>query len=268
MSVQTLYTAATGMTALETKLDVVANNLANVSTTGFKRSRANFEDLFYRQLKLPGTPDAQQNLTPTGIHVGLGARVQSTQTDFGQGALITTNNPLDVAISGPGFFQVIDPSTGGFMYTRAGNFSINANGQLVVGSAQIGRIIQPAITIPQDATAISIGADGQVLVQQPGNNQLQQLGQIQLAKFINPEGLLHMGENMYTETLASGTANLNIPGLQGVGTIQQSNLEQSNVEPMRELVDMITTQRAFELNSQAIQAGDQLLQTVTNLRRF
>lgn len=268
MSVQTLYTAATGMTALETKLDVVANNLANVNTTGFKRSRANFEDLVYRQLKLPGTQDAQGNLTPTGIHVGLGTRVQSTQTDFTQGAIQATNNPLDVAIAGPGFFQVIDPATGGFMYTRAGNFSINANGQLVVGSAQIGRLVQPAITVPQDALAVSIGADGQVFAQQPNNTALTQLGQLQLAKFINPEGLLHMGDNMYTETVASGPNQLAVPGLQGLGTLQQNNLELSNVEPVRELVDLITTQRAFELNSQAVQAGDQLLQLAANLRRF
>lgn len=268
MSVQTLYTAATGMTALETKLDVVANNLANVNTTGFKRMRANFEDLFYRQLKLPGTPDAQQNFTPTGIAVGLGSRVQSTQTDFTQGAFQQTNNPFDVSVSGPGFFQVIDPASGNFLYTRAGNFSVNAQGQLVVGSAQIGRIVQPQITLPQDTISFTIGADGQVLVQQPGQSQLNQVGQLQLGKFINPEGLLHMGENMYSETASSGPVTLAIPGQQGLGTLQQSTLELSNVEPVRELVDLITTQRAFELNSQAVQAGDQLLQLVSNLRRF
>lgn len=268
MSVQTLYTAATGMTALETKLDVVANNLANVNTTGFKRSRANFEDLFYRQLKLPGTPDAQQNLTPTGIHVGLGARVQSTQTDFTQGAFQATNNPYDVAINGPGFFQVIDPSTGQFQYTRSGNFSVNAQGQLVVGSAQIGRVVQPQITFPNDTLSFTIGSDGQVLVQQSGQTQLSQVGQLQIGRFLNPQGLLHLGENMYSETSASGPVALSVAGLQGTGTLQQNTLEASNVEPVRELVDLITTQRAFELNSQAVQAGDQLLQLVSNLRRF
>ena len=256
------------MTALETKLDTVANNLANVNTTGFKRSRCNFEDLFYRQLKLPGTLDAQQNPTPTGIHVGLGSRVQSTQTDFAQGAFQSTNNPFDVAISGPGFFQTIDPSTGQFMYTRAGNFSVNAQGVLVVGSAQTGRIVQPQITFPPDTLSFTVGADGQVLAQQSGQTQLTNVGQLQLGRFINPEGLLHMGENMYQETPASGPVTLAIPGLQGLGSLQQNTLELSNVEPVRELVDLITTQRAFELNSQAVQAGDQVLQLVSNLRRF
>ncbi len=149
MSVQALYTAATGMNALETKLDVIANNLANVNTTAFKGSRCNFEDLYYRQLKLPGTQDALQNYTPTGIAVGLGTRVQSTEADFSQGAFQATDNPLDVAIDGPGFFVVIDPSTGQNMYTRAGNFSVNANGQLVVGSAQTGYVLTPRCSFSQ-----------------------------------------------------------------------------------------------------------------------
>lgn len=268
MSVQTLYTAATGMTSLETKLDVIANNLANVNTTGFKRGRANFEDLFYRQIKLPGTLDSQNNLTPTGIAVGLGSRVQSTQTDFSQGAFQTTNNPYDVAISGPGFFQVTDPSTNQIMYTRAGNFSMNAQGQLVIGSASIGRVVSPAINFPTDTVDFTIGQDGQVSVRQAGQTAFSNLGQLQLAKFLNPEGLLHMGENLYAETPASGSPNAAVPGQQGLGTLQQSMLELSNVEPVRELVDLITTQRAFELNSQAVQAGDQLLQLVGNLRRF
>ncbi|MBL9093690.1 MAG: flagellar basal-body rod protein FlgG [Planctomycetaceae bacterium] len=268
MSVQSLYTAATGMQAMETKLDVVANNLANINTTAFKKSRANFEDLFYRQIKLPGAQDAQGNFTPTGIAVGLGTRVQSTQTDFSQGAFATTNNQLDVALVGRGFFMVQDPTSGQNVYTRGGNFSLNAQGVLVQGSAQTGRIIQPQITIPQDALDIVISADGNVSYNQVGNPQFQQAGQIQIATFINPEGLLKQGEGIYTETQASGSANLVNPGQQGAGTLQQNALEQSNVEPVRELIDLITTQRSFELNSQAVQAGDQVLQLVANLRRF
>jgi flagellar basal-body rod protein FlgG len=268
MSVQTLYTAATGMQALETKLDVIADNLANVNTTAFKRARANFEDLIYRNIKLPGTVDAQQNFTPTGIAIGLGTRVQSTQTDFSQGAFSQTNNNLDVAIVGPGFFTVIDPTSGQNVYTRAGNFSVNSNGQLVVGSAQTGRVVTPPVQFPQDTIAITISAEGNVSIQQSGNTQFNQIGQLQLAKFINPEGLLKLGENLYSETLSSGPVNLGNPGTLGIGTLQQNALETSNVEPVRELVDLITTQRSFELNSQAVQAGDQMLQLVNNLRRF
>jgi flagellar basal-body rod protein FlgG len=267
MSVQTLYTAATGMQSLETKLDVIANNLANVNTTGFKRGRANFEDLFYRHYKLPGALDGASNPTATGISVGLGSRVQSTQTDFNQGAFNQTNGQLDVAIEGDGFFPVIDPSQEIF-YTRAGNFSVNANGQIVLGSAMTGRLLEPALNIPPDTVGISISAEGVVEIQQFGNPQLQQIGQIQLAQFINPEGLLKMGENLYRETIASGAAQLANPGQDGVGLLRQGTLELSNVEPVRELIDLITTQRSFELNSQAVQAGDQILQLVSNLRRF
>jgi flagellar basal-body rod protein FlgG len=268
MSVQTLYTAATGMESLQTKLDVIANNLANVNTTSFKRDRANFEDLFYRQIKLPGALDANGQLTPTGVHVGLGSRVSSVQGDFSQGAFQQTNGQLDVAIEGDGFFQVLDPSSGQFRYTRAGNFSRNANGDIVLGSANVGRLLQPQITLPQDTINVVISAEGLISVQQAGTPQLTQLGQIQLAKFINPQGLLKMGENLYSETDASGSPLLTNPGIDGVGLLRQNTLEASNVEPVRELIDLITTQRAFELNSQAVQAGDQVLQLISNLRRF
>jgi flagellar basal-body rod protein FlgG len=268
MSIQTLYTAATGMEAMQTKLNVIANNLANVNTTGFKRDRANFEDLFYRQVKLPGLQDAQGQLTPTGIHLGLGTRVSSTQTEFVQGAFQDSEGELDMAIVGNGFFQVVDPNTSQILYTRAGNFSRNANGNIVMGSAGTGRLLEPAITIPQDAIAVSISDAGFVEVQLVGQPQLQQIGQIQLASFINPQGLLKLGENLYQETNASGPVLINNPGTNGVGTIKQRMLEASNVEPVRELIDLITTQRSFELNSQAIQVGDQMLQLVANLRRF
>lgn len=266
MSVQTLYTAATGMQSLETKLDVISNNLANVNTTAFKKDRANFEDLFYRERVLPGALDNAGQPTAVGTQIGLGVRVSSTQTDYSQGSFQLTNKPLDVAIVGQGFFQVTDPS-GAVLFTRSGNFSVNANNQLVVGSAATGRLLEPAISIPQDATGILIGSDGKVFVQQPGSTQNQQVGQMQLALFVNPEGLIKLGENMYQQTDASNAPITGNPGQQGLGTLKQSALEASNVEPVQELIDLITTQRAFELNSQCIQAGDQILQLISNLRR-
>ena len=267
MSVQTLYTAATGMQALETKLDVIANNLANVNTVGFKKDRANFEDLFYRQEVLPGQLDSGGNPTATGTSIGLGSQVSSVQQNFSQGAFQQTGRKLDVAIEGVGFMQVADPD-GTILYTRAGNLSQNANGALVVGSAATGRLVEPPITIPQNATDISIDSSGQVFVRQPGQAQLTNVGQMQLAFFINPEGLLQLGENLYSETDASGSPTTGNPGTNGLGKIRQNMLEASNVEPVQELIDLITTQRSFELNSQAVQAGDQVLQLISNLRRF
>ncbi len=268
MSVQTLYTAATGMDAMQTKLDVIANNLANINTTAFKKDRANFEDLMYRNEVYPGVLDAGQQPTPTGTQVGLGTKIQSTQKDFRQGTVQNTGRELDIAIQGTGFFAVTDPLTQQAMFTRAGNLDINAEGNLVIGSAQTGRLLDPPIAIPQDAMAISISGTGQVSVQQPGVNELQQVGQIQLAQFINPDGLLKVGENLYQQTDASNAAILSDPGSDGLGHILQGNLEASNVEPVQELIDLITTQRGFELNSQAVQAGDQLMQLISNLRRF
>jgi flagellar basal-body rod protein FlgG len=267
MSVQSLYTAATGMESLQSKLNVIANNLANVNTTGFKSDRANFEDLFYRKEILPGQQDAGSNFTATGTQIGLGVRMQSTQTNFIQGAFQETSQPLDLAIEGPGFLQVTDPVSSLPLFTRAGNLSINAAGQLVVGSAQTGRLVDPGVTIPQDATGITISSDGRVSYLQPGNPQLQQAGQLQLTIFQNPQGLLKLGENLYVDTAASGTPIQGNPGTQGIGVIRQGFLELSNVEPVRELIDLITTQRSFEMNSQVIEAGDTILQTITNLAR-
>ncbi len=267
MTVQALYSAATGMTALETKLDVIANNLANVETTAFKMDRANFEDLFYRHEKFPGSQDTAGQYTPTGISIGLGSRVQSTQTNFVQGSFEQTGAELDLAIQGPGFFQVMDPN-GETVYTRAGNFSKNSNGDIVMGSAGIGRLLEPPINIPQDATYIVVSPEGIVSVRQPGNNQLSQVGQIELAYFVNPDGLLKMGENLYGETDASGAPTLGNPGQDGIGTLRQGMLESSNVEPVRELIELIKTQRAFELNSKVVQAGDEAMQIVANLKRY
>jgi flagellar basal-body rod protein FlgG len=267
MTVQTLYTAATGMESLETKLDVIANNMANINTTGFKKDRANFEDVFYRQYRLPGSTDGDGNITSTGIEVGLGTRVSSTQSNHEQGAFETTNNQLDLAIEGDGFFQVLNPN-GGFYYTRAGNFGLNANGDVVLGSANNGYFLDPPINIPQEATDVVITADGQVQIRTLDSPNLQTVGQMSLAKFINPDGLLKLGDNLYQQTDASGDVQTGDPGQQGFGNIRQGFLEASNVEPVTELIDLITTQRAFELNSQVVQAGDQIMQIVANLRRL
>ena len=266
MSVQTLYTAATGMEALETKLDVIANNMANINTTAFKKDRANFEDLFYRQYRLPGALDADGNRTSTGIEVGLGTRVSSTQTNYKQGAFQVTNNPLDVAIEGNGFFKV---TTGtGSYYTRSGNFGLNDQGQIVMGSATQGWVLDPTITIPQQAVDLVISTSGEVSYRTADQNQLTVAGQIQLSTFINPDGLLKLGDNLYQQTDASGQPTEGIPGTPGIGTVRQGSLEASNVEPVQELIDLITTQRAFELNSQVVQAGDQIMQVAANLRRY
>ncbi len=268
MSVQTLYTAATGMQAMETKLDVIANNLANINTTGFKKDRANFEDLLYRTDVYPGVRDSNQTPTAVGTQVGLGVRVTSTQTDQQQGTLQQTNRKLDIAIQGRGFLKVLDPASTDFYYTRAGNLDVNADGSLVIGSAQVGRLLDPPIVLPPEASNLTITPDGQVMAQVPGQPELQNFGQIELTQFINPDGLLKVGENMLRQTDASGTPNSANPTQEGLGQLRQGNLEASNVQPVQELIDLITTQRAFELNSQAVQAGDQIMQNISNLRRF
>ncbi len=266
MSVQTLYTAATGMDALQTKLDVIAHNLANINTTGFKKNRANFEDLFYRDEALPGAQDASGNRTATGTSIGLGTRVSSVQTDFLQGTILKTGNPLDVAIVGKGFFQVKDPA-GETLYTRAGNFSINPDGSLVMASASIGRIVEPTITVPNDATRVEIKPNGEVVYFRAGTPQAQSAGQLQLASFINPEGLIKLGDSLYRESDASGSPTIGNPADTGLGELRGGFLEASNVDPVNELIDLITTQRSFELNSEAVKTGDEILQLISNLRR-
>jgi flagellar basal-body rod protein FlgG len=257
------------MESMQFRLDTIANNLANVNTTGFKRDRANFEDTFYLNPKLPGALDADGNPTPTGIHLGLGSRPTSTQADFRQGTFDTTNKDLDLAIEGRGFFQVKDPITQQILYTRAGRFSLNADGTIVMASASVGRPLEPQIDIPPEAVKVEVSPQGIVSYQTQDNPNLQQVGNIELAQFVNPEGLLKLGENLYAETDASGQPAVGQPGgPEGIGLVRSGALEQSNVEPVRELVDLITTQRAFEMNSQAVQAADQMLQVVSNLRRF
>ncbi len=266
MSIRALHSAASGMSSLQFNLDTIANNLANAGTTAFKRSRTNFEDIYYQQLKLPGQLNQQSLATAIGIQVGTGSRVQGTQLNFEQGSLLSTNADLDIAITGDGFFQVTDGNS--ILYTRAGNFARNSQGQIVMASADRGYLLEPQIVIPQDATNVSVSPDGIVTIQQP--NQLpQQVGTITLAKFVNPTGLLQIGENLYRESQASGTPLLANPGgIEGIGSLRQRFLESSNVDPATELVDLIKTQRNFELNGQVVQAADQTLQLITNLRRF
>lgn len=266
MLYKAMNSAASGMDAYIFNLDVISNNLANAGTTAFKRSRCDFEDLFYQYYKPPGTQDNQGNLMPQGVFAGSGVRVGATQPDFTQGSLMDTGRQLDVAISGSGFFQVTEG--GQTFFTRNGAFSVNSTGSLVLATANRGLILDPPITIPNDVLDIGISVDGIVSATQAGSTQMQQLGQISIARFLNPEGLLHMGDTLYQMTDASGQPQLGNPGTLGLGLIQQSFLEASNTEPVRELVDLIKTQRNVEFNSQIVQASDQLLQMVANLRRF
>lgn len=270
MGIAAMHAAATGMKALDTKLDVVANNLANISTTGFKRSRTNFEDLFYETRREPGARDANDEPAPHGIQVGLGVLTSGTQLDFTQGSVDPTDRPLDVAIDGEGFFQVKTYYNGQEVtaYTRDGNLVRNANGKLVLANSE-GSALEPPIEIPENTAAgsITISSDGRVQVVQSGDaSTLTEVGQIELARFVNPEGLKSIGKNLYVETDASGQPITGMPQEDGLGGISQGNLEGSNVEPVKELVDLIYTQRGFELNSQAIQSADEGLRIVANLR--
>jgi len=267
MLYKAMNAAASGMDAFIFNLDTIANNLANAGTTAFKSSRTDFEDLFYQYYEPPGAQDALGNQTAEGIYAGSGVRVSAVQPDFSQGSLLETGRQYDVAISGDGFFRVTDGGAQPY-YTRNGQFSINSNGSLVLASANRGLLIDPPITVPNDTIQFSISGTGVVSVLTSGSNNLQQVGNIQLARFINNEGLLHQGDTLYSETDASGPPLLDAPGSQGLGTLKQSFLEASNTEPVRELVDLIKTQRNVELNSQVVQVADQLLQLVSNLRRF
>lgn len=269
MGIQALNTAATGMKAMDTKLNVVANNLANIETVAFKKSRVNFEDIFYQQLQEPGLRNALEQPLPLGEQIGLGVAVSGTQLDFEQGSLDNTGQPLDLAIEGEGFFQVQAFLDGQeqTVYTRAGNFTKNANGEIVLGNT-IGARLEPQLSIPQDAVEIQVGQNGLVAVRSQGSLEFQDVGQIELARFINPAGLTQIGKNLYKQNDASGPPITGNPAQDGLGTVLQSNLELSNVDPVRELVELIKTQRAFELNSQSIQSADQTLQTLNNLKRF
>lgn len=265
MSVQSLYTAATGMEAMENKLDVIANNMANIGTVAFKKDRANFEDLFYRYTSIPGSEQTDPS-TGVGIQAGVGTRVSSVQTNFRQGSMEETQRRLDIAIEGDGFLQVTGPN-GETQYTRSGNLSLNRDGSLVVGSANIGRMVEPQITLPADVNQIQITNDGNISVTRGGQAGWQSVGQLRLVRFANPEGLLKLGDNLYGESDASGQGLQGNPGEPGLGMIRQGYLEASNVEPVRELIDLIQAQRNIELNSKIVQAGDETLQMISNLRR-
>ena len=258
---RSLWISETGMEAQQTQLDTISNNLANVSTNGYKRSHAVFEDLMYQNMRQAGAATSDQTQLPTGLQVGLGTRAVATSRNFSQGSLQQSSNPLDVAIRGNGFFeiQLPDGTTG---YTRDGSFQVSATGQLVTNN---GYTVQPGITIPATAQSVTIGNDGTVSVVLPGAATPSTVGQLQLANFVNPAGLEPKGQNMYGETAASGTPNAGVPGLNGLGTVQQGFVETSNVNVVEELVQMIQTQRAYELNSNAIQTSDQMLQKLAQL---
>lgn len=255
-----LWIAKTGLEAQQTRMGVVSNNLANVSTTGYKRDRAIFEDLLYQNVRQPGAQSSQDTTLPSGLMRGTGVRTVATEKLHTQGNFTQTGNALDMAIQGRGFFQILRPD-GSMGYTRDGSFQIDAQGQLVTSG---GYLLQPAITIPNSAQSITIGTDGVVSVVQPGNTTPTQVGTVQLADFINPSGLQAVGENLFLETGASGAPQLGNPGIGGLGGVIQGSLESSNVNVVEEMVNMIETQRAYEINSKAISTADQMLQYINN----
>lgn len=259
--IRSLWISKTGMDAQQTNLDVISNNLANVSTNGFKSSRAVFEDLLYQTLRQPGGQSSQQTQLPTGLQIGTGARPVATERIFTQGNLQQTGNDKDVAINGAGFFQVLLPD-GSAAYTRDGSFQTDSQGQLVTSS---GYVVQPTITIPASAKTLTIGRDGTVSITQAGSTAITQIGTLQIATFINPAGLEAKGENLYVETSASGTPNTNTPGTNGSGVLNQGYVETSNVNSVEQLVNMIQTQRAYELNSKAVTTSDQMLQRLSQM---
>ena len=259
--IRSLWIAKTGLDAQQTQMDVISNNLANVSTSGFKRARAVFEDLLYQTIRQPGAQSSEQTQLPSGLQLGTGVKPVATERIFTQGNLQQTSNAKDVAIQGNGFFQVLMPD-GTTSYSRDGSFQSDSNGQMVTSS---GYAVQPAITIPADTQSLTIARDGTVSVTQSGSATPVTIGTLQLATFINPAGLQSLGENLYGETASSGTPSSNTPGSNGAGTLNQGYVETSNVNVVEELVNMIQTQRAYEINSKAIQTSDQMLQRLTQL---
>lgn len=257
---QALWIAKTGIDAQQTKMAVISNNLANASTTGYKRSRAIFEDLLYQNQRQPGAQSSQDTLFPTGLMVGTGVRTVATEKLFSQGSVGQTDNPLDIAIEGKGFLQVLMPD-GSLAYSRDGSMQLDSQGQMVTAN---GYTVQPSINIPIDAQSVTIAKDGIVSVTLPGSAATTQVGSLQLADFINPAGLQPMGSNLYLETTSSGSPQVGTPGLNGLGSVLQGFIEGSNVNVVEELVSMIETQRAYEMNSRAISTTDQMLQYVSN----
>lgn len=255
-----LWVAKTGLDAQQTRMTVISNNLANANTTGFKRDRASFEDLLYQRIKQSGAQTSANTISPTGLLLGTGTRVVATEKLHGQGNLIQTNNAFDVAISGEGFFQILQPD-GTLGYTRDGGFKLSPEGILVNAS---GYRLQPELAIPQNAQTVTIGADGVVSIQAAGQPAAQQIGQIQIARFLNPAGLQAVGGNLFRETSSSGPPQVGVPTQQGNGQLTQGSLESSNVNVVEEMVNMIETQRAYEVNSKAIEAVDGMLRFTNN----
>ena len=261
--IRSLWTSATGMQAQALNLDVISNNLANVNTSGFKKSRAEFQDLLYETLEPAGTSSSQNSQVPTGIQIGHGTRPSTVLQIFTQGSMENTNNELDLAIEGDGFFQIILPN-GETAYTRDGAFKLDRDGRIVNSD---GFALEPEITIPTDAVSISVGMDGTVSVLQTGESTPSEIGTIQLARFVNPAGLISTGRNLYATSEASGDELTGTPGEDGLGSLAQGFLEMSNVSVVDEMVNMITAQRAYETNSKSIQTADEMLQLANNIKR-
>ena len=259
---RSLYTAATGMDAQQTKLDVIANNLANASTTVFKKTRADFQDLLSETIRAATPPNAQGGSQPTALQVGLGVRTASTSRAFAQGDMINTKNPLDLAIEGGGFFR-IQRANGDMAYTRDGSFRLDATGRVVT---QLGEVVEPGITIPPDATNITVNSDGTVQAKLPNRTDMSTIANIQIATFANPGGLEAIGNNLFLATASSGDPIVVKPGDQGTGSLSQGNLEGSNVSAVEEMINMITTQRNYELNSKIVESADEMLQKLSQLR--
>ncbi len=258
-----LFTSATGLAAQQLNLDVVANNLANASTTGFKRSRAEFQDLVYQELRQPGSQTGTNSVLPTGSQVGLGVTAGTTSASFTQGTIQNTGNDYDIAIKGDGFFKVLLPD-GTNAYTRTGSLAIDGTGKLVTSE---GYAVQPEVIIPPDKTNVSISADGQVSVTRPGQAAPQAVGQLSLTKFVNPSGLRALGGNLFGPSAASGQATDGNPGTQGLGTLLHKSVEASNVDIVEEMVRMVILQRAYDTNSKVIQAADEMLSTTNSIKR-
>jgi len=254
-----LWVSKTGLTAQDKQLTTISNNLANASTTGFKRDRVVFEDLLYQVQRQPGAQSSQNTQLPSGLQLGTGVRVVSTQKQFSSGTLQVTDQPLDMAIDGRGFYEILLPD-GNLAYTRNGEFHLSADGEIVNGD---GLLLQPAISIPQNTVTVTVGQDGTVSALVAGNTSPTQIGSILLTDFINPAGLQAIGSNLYRETASSGSAQQGTPGANGFGTVEQGSIENSNVNIVEELVNMITAQRTYEMNSKVIQTADQMLQFVS-----
>lgn len=258
---RSLWTSTTGMSAQNLNMDVIANNLANVSTTGFKKSRADFQDLLYQIMKVPGSPTSADTKSPTGIQVGLGVKPAAITKVFTEGDIVQTENTLDVAIEGAGFFQVNLPD-GNTAYTRAGNLKLDGEGRITTSD---GYTIEPEIVIPEDAREVTISETGVVSAILGDETTSTELGNIDLVDFVNDSGLIAIGRNLFRETEASGTALVGTPGTNGIGTLLQGYVENSNVNLVEEMTQMITTQRAYEINSNVITTSDEMMQTVTNM---